>query len=128
MLCRTELGDPRKCLNEGKEVTNCSFEFFRLLKKSCHAEFAQYANCLDQSSADLQYKHCRNTQNVYDKCVLDNMNLERPGYGHFCRVQLVESNRPKPVAEKPHYKGVPSEMPGDDIERTPANYGSRTFI
>lgn len=128
MLCRDELNDPRKCLKEGKDVTNCSFEFFRLIKKTCHAEFTQYAHCLDKSSADMNYKHCRNTQNVFDKCVLDNLNIERPGYGYFCRAQIVNTNRPKPpVPEKPHYDDVPIGLP-DDAPRTPANYGGRTFV
>lgn len=55
MLCRQELGDPRKCIAEGKAVTNCALNFFQLVKKSCHEEFAQYANCLDKSSPDFQY-------------------------------------------------------------------------
>lgn len=127
MLCREEEKDPRKCLNQGKDVTNCSFEFFRLIKKSCHAEFTQYAQCLDKSSADMGYKHCRNTQNVYDKCVLDNLKLERPGYGYFCRAQIVDAKRPKPV-EPPQkvYEGVPQFLP-DDVEKPPAKYGGRMF-
>lgn len=128
MLCRFELQDPRKCLNEGKEVTNCSFEFFRLMKKTCRAEFEQYATCLDKSSADLSYKHCRNTQNVFDKCVFENLNMERPGYGYFCRAQIVDSKRPKPKPEeKPHYRDVPNKLP-DDYEKQPPVHGSRTFF
>lgn len=128
MLCREEVnGDPRGCLKEGRDVTNCSFEFFRLIKKSCHAEFAQYAHCLDKSSADLNYKYCRNTQNVFDKCVLDNLNLERPGYGYFCRAQIVDTKRPKPPAPpKPHYGDVPHALP-DDAPKPPAQYGGRMF-
>ncbi|XP_031620697.1 NADH dehydrogenase [ubiquinone] 1 alpha subcomplex subunit 8 [Contarinia nasturtii] len=128
MLCRSEENDPRKCLKEGRDVTNCSFEFFRLIKKSCYDEFTQYAHCLDRSSADLNYKHCRNTQNVFDKCVLDNFNIERPGYGYFCRAQIVDTKRPKPeVPEKPHYGDVPAALP-DDAPRPPAKYGARTFV
>lgn len=128
MLCKDEEKDPRKCLKEGRDVTNCSFEFFRLVKKSCHAEFAQYAHCLDKSSSDLNYKYCRNTQNVYDKCVLDNLNLERPGYGYFCRAQIVDTKRPKPQPPpKPHYEGVPNALP-DDAEKPPAKYGGRLFL
>lgn len=52
MLCRTELDDPRKCLNEGKAVTNCSLNFFRQIKRTCADEFNQYAYCLDKSSPD----------------------------------------------------------------------------
>lgn len=56
MLCRQELDDPRKCVNEGKAVTNCALEFFRKVKKTCAEEFLQYANCLDKSSGDMQFK------------------------------------------------------------------------
>lgn len=31
---------------------------------------------------------CRNTQGVYDKCVFDNMGIERPEYGYFCRAKV----------------------------------------
>lgn len=128
MLCRDEEKDPRKCINQGKDVTSCSFEFFRLIKKSCHAEFTQYAKCLDKSSSDMGYKHCRNTQNVYDKCVLDNLNLERPGYGYFCRAQIVDSKRPKPAAPEPKvYEGVPHFLP-PDVEKPPSKFGGRVFF
>lgn len=50
MLCRNELNDARKCLDEGKAVTNCSLEFFRKVKKSCFREFTDYYNCIDKSS------------------------------------------------------------------------------
>lgn len=56
MLCKAELKDPRKCINEGKAVTSCAFEFFRKVKKSCAEEFVQHANCLDKSSGDLHFK------------------------------------------------------------------------
>lgn len=56
MLCRDELGDPRKCINEGKALTNCAFEFLRKLKKTCKGEFEQYTNCLDQTSQDADFR------------------------------------------------------------------------
>lgn len=56
MLCRDELNDPRKCISEGKAVTSCAMNFFRQVKKSCAEEFMQYANCLDKSSGDYNYK------------------------------------------------------------------------
>lgn len=128
MLCRAELDDPRKCLKEGRDVTNCSLDFFRKIKKTCHAEFAQYARCLDRSSSDLNYKHCRNTQNIFDKCVLEHWNIERPGYGYFCRVQVHDTARPKPPEpEKKVYPDTPPGLP-DDYERRPAPYGARTLF
>lgn len=69
MLCRKELDDPRKCIAEGKAVTACALEFFRQVKKTCHAEFTQYATCLDKSSGDLSYKQWVkidfNCQNIF---------------------------------------------------------------
>lgn len=56
MLCREEEKDPRKCLKEGKDVTACSLNFFRKIKKTCLEEFNQYSHCLDQSSKDLNYR------------------------------------------------------------------------
>lgn len=67
MLCRDELNDPRKCLEEGKAVTNCALEFFRKVKKTCHDEFTQYANCLDKSSGDLQFKQLVVSIELYSK-------------------------------------------------------------
>lgn len=55
MLCREELSDPRKCIKEGKEVTNCGIEFFKKVKKSCLAEFTQYQRCLIAGSSNFEY-------------------------------------------------------------------------
>lgn len=144
MLCHKELGDPRKCLAEGRAVTACALEFFRKVKKTCYAEFTQYANCLDKSSGDLHYMQwvdllvmklcklinanlfsCRTTQGVYDKCMVDNMKLERPDYGYFCRAKVHHTDRPEPPKEKKIiYSDTPASLP-DDYARPPAKYGSR---
>ena len=56
MLCKRELKDPRKCLKEGKKVTNCAMKFFCEVKKHCLDEFNQYADCLYKSSATMSYR------------------------------------------------------------------------
>lgn len=160
MLCRQELDDPRRCIAEGKAVTNCALNFFRKVKNSCHEEFQQYATCLDKSSSDYQYnkyasassaspggngemmridldfaipyiqslypfRRCRTTQGVYDKCMNDNMGIQRPDYGYFCRAKVHDSPRPAP--EKPKKTVYADATPGlpDDFPREPARYGSR---
>lgn len=126
MLCRKEEKDPRKCLDEGKAVTACSLNFFRKIKKSCLEEFSQYANCLDKSSRDMEYKYCRNTQAIYDKCVLDNLGLERPDFGYFCEPKIVDSKRPKPIEEPLSFPDAPEPLPELPVGGE-ARYGSRKF-
>uniref|UniRef100_A0A336LNF5 NADH dehydrogenase [ubiquinone] 1 alpha subcomplex subunit 8 n=1 Tax=Culicoides sonorensis TaxID=179676 RepID=A0A336LNF5_CULSO len=125
LLCRTELDDPRKCLEEGKALTNCAFEFLRKLKKTCKGEFEQYTHCLDQSSQDQNFRFCRKTQAVYDQCVLDKLGMERPEYGYFCRVKVHNSSRPPPP-QKPMavYPDATEHLP-EDYPKPPAKYGSR---
>lgn len=36
-----------------------------------------------------KFFRCRNTQGAYDKCVLDNLQIDRPEYGYFCRAKVV---------------------------------------
>merc|ERR1712168_18787 len=127
MLCTNEEDDPRKCLKEGREVTSCAMGFLRKIKKSCLEEFNQYANCLDKSSADWNFKHCRNTQSIFDKCVLDNLGIERPEYGYFCRPKVHDSDRPQPPPESeivfPDAAQPIPESSGDQR----AFYGTRVF-
>ncbi|XP_013136704.1 PREDICTED: NADH dehydrogenase [ubiquinone] 1 alpha subcomplex subunit 8-like [Papilio polytes] len=127
MLCRFEEKDPRKCINEGKAVTACTLEFFRKVKKTCLAEFNQYANCIDKSSGEYSFRYCRKTQDVYDKCILENLNLERPPFGYFCEVRVHDTKRPKPaVEEKAVYPDATPALPVE-TEKKPARFGSRFY-
>ncbi|PZC80522.1 NADH dehydrogenase [ubiquinone] 1 alpha subcomplex subunit 8 [Helicoverpa armigera] len=127
MLCRLEEKDPRKCINEGKAVTACTLDFFRKVKKSCLDEFNQYSNCIDKSSGDYSLKQCRKTQGVFDKCVLEKMNIERPAFGYFCEARVHDTKRPKPLEEpKAVYPDATPALP-DDAERKPARMGSRFY-
>lgn len=54
MLCKLEEKDPRKCLNEGKAVTMCGHEFFRLVGKSCKAETEAMAKCMEFTHPELR--------------------------------------------------------------------------
>ncbi|XP_022127393.1 NADH dehydrogenase [ubiquinone] 1 alpha subcomplex subunit 8 [Pieris rapae] len=127
MLCRFEEKDPRKCINEGKAVTACSLEFFRKVKKACLAEFNQYAHCIDKSSGDMALQHCRKTQGVFDQCMLENLNLERPPFGYFTEVRVHDTKRPKPAVEgKAVYPDATPALP-ENAEKKPSRFGSRFY-
>nr|ABM55643.1 mitochondrial NADH:ubiquinone oxidoreductase 19 kDa subunit-like protein [Maconellicoccus hirsutus] len=123
MLCRREEGR-MKCFNEGKEVTACTLDFFRKVKKSCAAELQNFAYCIDQSSMMYDIYPCRKTQAVFDKCMLENMGIERPIYWYYSRPRVFDSKiRPKPEPEKPiefpnppvapiPEEGLPDPIPG----------------
>uniref|UniRef100_A0A8D8XI91 NADH dehydrogenase [ubiquinone] 1 alpha subcomplex subunit 8 n=2 Tax=Cacopsylla melanoneura TaxID=428564 RepID=A0A8D8XI91_9HEMI len=127
VLCRQELDDPRKCLKEGKDVTNCALSFFKKVKQSCFDEFQVYANCIDQSSGSFDITKCRNTQHVFDKCMSDKLGIQRPPYDYFSKPFVYDSVRPKPLPEEPLvFSGVPKKV--DESEpKTPARYGGRVM-
>jgi len=126
-LCRQENNDPRKCLDEGKAVTACSLNFFRQVKKSCAQEFTQFANCLEKSSSDFSFEPCRKTQAVLDKCMLDNLGLERPYYGYFSEVRVHHTERPRPEVTKPQYPDAPARVVEAEPEQA-SKFGSRKYF
>merc|ERR1712023_611459 len=76
---RWELRDPRKTVEEGKDVTKCAVNFFRKLKANCQDEFNTYWKCIDWG--DWQYGNCRKEQGVFDACVLEKLGIEPQNYG-----------------------------------------------
>lgn len=75
MDCRIDSKDPRKCLEEGKNVTSCAKEFFVKIKGSCNEEFTEYWTCLDYKNHDIS--RCRKTQKVFDECMTNKLNLHK---------------------------------------------------
>ena len=101
MLCRYELKDPRKCLKEGKEVTKCAIEGFQDIKKHCGSEFQTHVDCvINTSSTATNDQRCSKTRQVFDDCMLKNLNLERPPFGYFCEAKVHDSPRPKTATRK----------------------------
>ncbi|XP_053621115.1 NADH dehydrogenase [ubiquinone] 1 alpha subcomplex subunit 8 [Plodia interpunctella] len=127
MLCRMEENDPLKCINEGKAVTACTMDFFHKVKRSCMKEFNQHANCIDKSSGDFSFRYCRKTQDVYDTCMLEKLNMERPDFGYFTEARVHDSKRPKPLPEpKTHYPDATPALP-ENAEKKPARFTSRLY-
>lgn len=74
MGCRYGHKDPRKCLEEGKQVTKCALGFFKKLKTECNEVFTKHWTCLDYHNQEFGY--CRATQKKFDACVLEKLGLE----------------------------------------------------
>ncbi|KRX74652.1 NADH dehydrogenase [ubiquinone] 1 alpha subcomplex subunit 8 [Trichinella sp. T6] len=122
ILCRNETEDPRKCLKEGKEVTACGVKFLQLVKKMCLEEFNKYMHCIDHGSAEMLLVHCRSSQRVFDRCMFEKLNMERPPLGYFSRPRIHVTNRPAPVNNDfPDYKKEASKI----INELPEDYPTR---
>lgn len=68
---------------------------------------------------------CRKTQTVFDKCVKDNLGIDRPPYDYFNRVHVHKTARPRPPTEGPAvYPDATPKLP-DDAPRPPAKMGPR---
>lgn len=76
VVCRRESKDPRKCVKEGRLVTNCAMDFFLKVREHCAASFTNYWTCLDHNREMLT--RCRKTQKVFDECMLEKLGIERP--------------------------------------------------
>lgn len=129
MMCRRELG-PRFCIEEGKKVTQCTFNFFAKVKAVCAPQLDAYAYCLDQSSYDLSTQRCRKTQAAYENCMNDRMGIPTPDLAYFCRPRIYKGNRPKPEPDMPQiFEDVPPGPKDDDLPPVKkSHFAMRTFI
>ncbi|XP_019366401.1 PREDICTED: NADH dehydrogenase [ubiquinone] 1 alpha subcomplex subunit 8 [Gavialis gangeticus] len=125
-LCRWEEKDPRKCLQEGKEVNRCALNFFRNVKLHCAEPFTEYWTCIDYTNL-LELRRCRKQQAAFDDCVLEKLGWVRPDLGHLSKVTKVKTDRPKP--ENPyHSRSRPQPNPSYDGELKSSTHGSRSFF
>ncbi len=93
LALRFEEKDPRKCIEDGKAVTACTMDFFQRVKGACAAEFTQYAMCLERSSGKMEMWKCRKTQGVYDQCMKDKLDIDRPYYGYHSLTKIHQTSR-----------------------------------
>ncbi|CAJ0942058.1 unnamed protein product, partial [Mesorhabditis belari] len=121
MLRRKELEDPRAVLKEGRDVTACGIQFLQALKKSCASETDALGHCIDHGSAKLYVSRCRNEQKAMDKCVLDNLKIERPLLGYWNSPHVHESQAPAPVPINRDYKAEAAKV----LHELPVEYHLR---
>ena len=75
-VCKRETKDPRRCLDQGKAVSDCARSFLMKIRKHCRSEFRDHWDCLDKHN--LQLSHCAKYQPRFDQCVLERIGVERP--------------------------------------------------
>ncbi|XP_076639016.1 NADH dehydrogenase [ubiquinone] 1 alpha subcomplex subunit 8 [Colletes latitarsis] len=109
-LCKQELDDPRKCYKDGLKVTACALEVFQGIKKHCADDFNRYVKCIERSSGTFEFSKCRETQVKLDKCMLENLQIERPPFGYFCEAKVHNTPRP-PAPPKYEDKVYPDTSP-----------------
>lgn len=76
MLCKDEKnGGTVECLKEGRRVTRCAVSVLKDLNKYCFDEFKLHYECLEQENHRLG--SCRASEKIFNKCVFDNLKLEK---------------------------------------------------
>jgi len=114
MLCRAEEKDPRKCLKYNKEVSKCANGFFFNVRKNCADSFTDYWKCLDNApEGQMSYRFCRKTQQQFDACMKEKMNMDRQEVGYMSKVRLFNSDRPKPSFKTSGEHPTLAEIPKD---------------
>uniref|UniRef100_A0A8C9L6N5 NADH dehydrogenase [ubiquinone] 1 alpha subcomplex subunit 8 n=1 Tax=Pavo cristatus TaxID=9049 RepID=A0A8C9L6N5_PAVCR len=126
MLCRWEEKDPRKCLQEGRQVNQCALDFFRSIKVHCAEPFTEYWTCIDYSNLQ-ELRRCRKQQAVFDNCVLEKLGWVRPDLGQLSKVTKVKTDRPLPENAY-HSRPRPEPNPPVEGELKPSPFGSRLFF
>ena len=89
MLCKdANNGGTLECLKEGRRVTRCAISVLKDINKYCFDEFKLHYVCLGQVNHRLG--SCRATEKIFNKCVFDNLKLEKRVPGVEQQVHLKE--------------------------------------
>ncbi|ODQ53193.1 NADH dehydrogenase, alpha subcomplex, subunit 8 [Saitoella complicata NRRL Y-17804] len=77
MLCKQEAGGKgaAPCLKEGRRVTRCAISVLEDMNKSCAEVFKTHYECLEKQNHELYA--CRPAERALNKCVFDNLKLEK---------------------------------------------------
>lgn len=70
---------------------------------------------------------CRKTQATFDKCIFESLGQERPGLGHFSKVRVHHTNRPKPQTDIKLPEPLPENPKYDPRQPAPEStkFGTR---
>ncbi|ODV65324.1 NADH dehydrogenase, alpha subcomplex, subunit 8 [Hyphopichia burtonii NRRL Y-1933] len=90
MLCKDEKnGGTLECLKEGRRVTRCAISVLKDINKYCFDEFKLHYECLEQENHRLG--NCRSSEKLLNKCVFNNLKLEKKIPGVENQIHLNEN-------------------------------------
>ncbi|KAL5712752.1 hypothetical protein ACHQM5_014892 [Ranunculus cassubicifolius] len=65
LQCKKKDGNPEKCLEEGRQVTNCVLNLLKSLHQTCTKEMDAYASCMYYHTNEFDL--CRKEQTEFEK-------------------------------------------------------------
>lgn len=91
MLCKDQStsGNPEfDCLKEGRRVTRCASSVIQDINSYCAQSFQLHWKCLEDNNHE--FKNCRKAETLFNKCVFDNLKLEKkiPGVKESDQIHL----------------------------------------
>lgn len=90
LMCKHEHnGGSVECLKEGRRVTRCAIDVLNKLNQHCFDEFKLHYECLEQNNHNMG--HCRASEKVFNKCVLQNLKLSKHIPGVNEQIHLKEN-------------------------------------
>ncbi|KAF1990078.1 NADH-ubiquinone oxidoreductase-like protein 20.8 kDa subunit [Aulographum hederae CBS 113979] len=77
MKCKTEANGRGEldCMREGRKVTRCAASVLSDVNKHCLAQFRAHWQCLENNNQQMY--QCRFYERPLNKCVFDNLGLEK---------------------------------------------------
>jgi len=77
MKCKTEANGRGEldCMREGRKVTRCAASVLSDVNKHCLQEFRKHWECLENNNQQLW--QCRKWERPLNKCVFENIGLEK---------------------------------------------------
>ncbi|CAN3357326.1 hypothetical protein DICA3_C09890 [Diutina catenulata] len=90
LMCKQENnGGELDCLKEGRRVTRCAVQVLKDINTHCFDEFKLHYECLE--TENHRQGHCRASEKVFNKCVFDNLKLEKKIPGPEAQIHLKEN-------------------------------------
>jgi NADH dehydrogenase (ubiquinone) 1 alpha subcomplex subunit 8 len=116
MMCKAENnGGTLECLKEGRRVTRCAISVLKDINAHCFDEFKLHYECLEQENH--RTGHCRASENVFNKCVFQNLKLEKKIPGVEQQIHLNQN---------PIYQGTSNDksVTAEFLKQKEANHSS----